>query len=562
MKTRLYGFLAAAAAPCIAALGTLAEGEYELVAGSGESTSVEGIGASASMKSPDGIKFNSDFSLLYVAEYSGQRISTIDPFTLQLTHLTGATLSLPICLEFSYDSVPNLYVSGQGSNPDTVQAVDTTTGATTTLATVGDDARGMAISNDGAILYVVSGVADEIWEIDLLGGNSLSLVASGFSNPYDLEMDIDGERLFVADRGFNLIMAVSLSSATKGDVATFAGSGTSGSADGAVGSASFYDIKVLKMAPNGSRLYVGTGSLVRIVDMATSMVSTLSTPGLTFSSIWGLDLYSDGSLYVGDEGANKIFRVGTGLPVPTSAPSPSPTTAPSPAPTPTPQAADQGTCLHSSSTVTSLAPDGRRRTTLVADLHQGDLVLAVDEDHKEIFAEVAGNPHSASAGDFYRFTIKNPAPGGASKYMITTTPFHTFPSCDGRAAAVEARTLKVGACLHTVDGRREIESIEVVAPAANDETYTLELKGASLVAVGGVFTHARMIEAHVKEGSFKAAARHHSTSKTNEKKDQVDALIEGALFKQVDALIARGVVFNHGEQKAKQQQTGHLRSGA
>ena len=51
-------------------------------------------------------------------------------------------------------------------------------------------------------------------------------------------------------------------------------------------------------------------------------------------------------------------------------------------------------------------------------------------------------------------------------------------------------------CLHTVAGKGIVESAVLVPAVEGDVTFSIELKDAGLVVVGGVFTHAKMA-AHV-----------------------------------------------------------------
>ena len=65
-----------------------------------------------------------------------------------------------------------------------------------------------------------------------------------------------------------------------------------------------------------------------------------------------------------------------------------------------------------------------------------------------------------------------------------------------------AHSLKVGDCLHTVNGKRSIESVASRAVEPGDKTVTVVLDGATdLIVVGGVVTHAKPEhpEAHGKK---------------------------------------------------------------
>lgn len=153
-----------------------------------------------------------------------------------------------------------------------------------------------------------------------------------------------------------------------------------------------------------------------------------------------------------------------------------------------------GTCVHATSTVTVLHPNGERRFLAVTELVKGAEVLAVGVDRKPAFVKVTGVGRSASAEGFVKVTM------AGSKFAIMATPHHTFPTC-GRAAGettVEAKDLLPGNCLHTINGKGEVASVELVPIKEGDVTYTIELENADLLAVGGIFTHAKMMADLIK----------------------------------------------------------------
>jgi len=159
-----------------------------------------------------------------------------------------------------------------------------------------------------------------------------------------------------------------------------------------------------------------------------------------------------------------------------------------------------GTCVHASSTVTALAADGSHHQLRLSDVGVGQRVLAVDDSRNEMFAEVVALPHSPSAESFVKITMVSSLGSKASKHSLRATLHHTFPRCGGDEA-VQAKDLKPGDCLHTATGKGIVESAEPVPVAEGDVTYTIELNGADLVAVGGVFTHAKRMMAHVAHDS-------------------------------------------------------------
>jgi len=133
-----------------------------------------------------------------------------------------------------------------------------------------------------------------------------------------------------------------------------------------------------------------------------------------------------------------------------------------------------------------------------------------------LFAEVVALPHSPSAESFVKINMVPPLGSKASKHGLRATLHHTFPRCGGDEA-VQAKDLKPGDCLHTVTGKGVVESTEPVPVVNGDVTYTIELKGADLVAVGGVFTHARGMRAHAPQPIMKDTIARTAASAVNKK---------------------------------------------
>jgi len=159
----------------------------------------------------------------------------------------------------------------------------------------------------------------------------------------------------------------------------------------------------------------------------------------------------------------------------------------------------------------------------------GQRVLAVDDSRNTIFAEVVALPHSPSAENFMMITMVPSLSSTASfKHGLQATLHHTFPKCGGDEA-IRAMDLKPGDCLHTVTGKGVVQSAVLVPVTTGDVTYTIELKGADLVAVGGVFTHAKGMTTHAPLSVVEEKVAH--SAATSLKKAEVKfALKKGQLL--------------------------------
>ena len=137
--------------------------------------------------------------------------------------------------------------------------------------------------------------------------------AASFDGPSGLAMDGSGN-LFVADYRNDLIRKITPS----GVVTTFAGSGTSGSADGTGTAASFNAPVDLAFDSNGN-LFVSDhyGHLIRKIT-PSGVVTTFAGSGTagsvdgtgtaaSFNSPWGIAIDSNDNLFIGDY-ANSLIR--------------------------------------------------------------------------------------------------------------------------------------------------------------------------------------------------------------------------------------------------------------
>lgn len=220
---------------------------------------------------------------VYVADSDNNAIRKVSPTGLV------STLSREIRSPFgvAVDEAGNVYVTASGSQA--IQKISPT-GALTLLA--------------GAILS--SGHADGV------GANA------SFDTPTGLAIDKSGN-LYVADTGNHTIRKIT----PDGTVSTLAGTaGTLGSADGAMGIASFNRPYGVAVDANGNVLVADTGNrTIRKYTALTGLVETLAgkagVPGSTdasgsqarFGSPTGVALDSLGNVYVSDASNHTVRKI-------------------------------------------------------------------------------------------------------------------------------------------------------------------------------------------------------------------------------------------------------------
>jgi len=277
----------------------ISTGVVTTFAGSTTSGHADGTGAAASFSYPTGVCTDGSGNL-YVADYSNYLIRKIVISTGVVSTLagsitpghadgTGAAASFNYPFGVCCDGIGNLYVADNGNNM--IRKIVIATGVVTTIcgSTTGGHADGTG-------------------------------AAASFISPAGIVADASGN-LYVADQGNNEIRKVVIST---GVVTTFAGSTTSGSADGTGAAASFYYPDGVALDGSGN-LYVSDeiNNEVRKIVVATGVVTTLCgslTSGHTdgtgaaasFNYPWGLCIDVSGQLYVSDGFNNEIRAISLG----------------------------------------------------------------------------------------------------------------------------------------------------------------------------------------------------------------------------------------------------------
>ena len=256
-------------------------------AGSGASSSVDGVGTAASLFQPRGI--TTDGKNLYVIDTPSSKIRIINIATGGVTTLNTSTYNT--------------------ANPTGLMAPQD-------------------ITTDGTYLYVAN--AQHISRIVIATGASSILAGSAtatgatdgvgaaarFFMPYGITTD--GKNVYVTEAGNNKVRQIVIAT---GAVTTLAGSGVSSSLDGVGAAATFTNPRGI--TTDGTNLYVvevGTSANVRKIVIATGAVTTVAGSPTLFGSVNGTGtaatftmptgITTDGTnLYIADAGAQNIRKV-------------------------------------------------------------------------------------------------------------------------------------------------------------------------------------------------------------------------------------------------------------
>ncbi|MEQ8350543.1 MAG: hypothetical protein RH862_03610 [Leptospiraceae bacterium] len=313
--------------------------------GTGSHGSIDGTGTDASFYLPRGLV--SDGERLFVADTYNHMIRQIDLGSGDVSTLagdgssgnsdgtgTGASFYYP----FSLTTDGNyLYIADK--NNHLIRRVNFKTREVITFAGTGSSgsadgigtgaslASPLAITTDGAFLYVTEGGYHLIRKINLTTREVVTLAGTGSSGFDDgtgtgasfhgsCGIATDGDYLYVADTENNTIRMVDK---TTGEVTTIAGTGSSGNNNGFGISASFSQPRGI--VSDGSYLYISDTSnkLVRKIDLTTMEVTTLAGSGSSGSSdgnginasfAFPRDITTDGNaLYLADRDYSLIRKI-------------------------------------------------------------------------------------------------------------------------------------------------------------------------------------------------------------------------------------------------------------
>jgi len=305
-------------------------------AGSGAEGAVDGLKTLAEFYSPTGIAINSE-GFFFVADRQNQLIREMSalgqvvtiagtPTTQGFSNVTDSvTFNFPSSL--ALDPSGNIFIADEGNRAIrefTPAGIATTfAGSTGTFVYTFIAPAGVATDAAGNV-YVADAGANDIIKITAKGaitkvaGNGTSGALNGagasasFNMPVALTVDGVGN-VYVADQGNNLIRLIN----TQGQVSTFAGSGTAGSANGKGTAASFNSPSGIAIDQQGN-LYVGDAGNNMIRKIAPDgTVSTLAGTGVaganngalssaTFNSPTGVVVDTYDHVYVTDTNNNLI----------------------------------------------------------------------------------------------------------------------------------------------------------------------------------------------------------------------------------------------------------------
>jgi sugar lactone lactonase YvrE len=301
------------------------------LAGSGTASSVDGVGNLATFNGSAGVAVDT-VGNIYVADVVGNKIRKVSVTGVVTTLASGFNAPQGVAV----DSVGNVYVADANNN--LIRKV-TPAGVVTTFAGDGSlgavDGTGLAASfriptalavDAAGNVYVADTGNNRIRKItpaavvSTLAGSSEGFAdgtgaAAQFDEPSGIAVDGAGN-VYVGDFVNNRIRKVTAA----GVVTTFAGQATGGFADGVGGAAKFTGPAGVAVDAAGN-VYVADFNNQRIRKItAAGAVSTLAGSGVLgfadgvgtaaqFNSPYGIAVDAAGTIYVGDQGNNRVRRI-------------------------------------------------------------------------------------------------------------------------------------------------------------------------------------------------------------------------------------------------------------
>lgn len=245
--------------------------------GGAEAGTTDGAASVATFDNPANVVTDSSGNA-YVSDYDSSRIRKIDRSGNVTTLVDQANFNAPFGLAMSPSGV--LYVQtdtddkgNKDATTGTIWQVDTVKGgATLILDDVGGRPRGIHVLSNGLILMsdltrntikTLNPTTKQI--VTIAGADGVAGFTNGtgtaarFNRPYGIDVLSDGSYL-VADQSNNCLRRVT----SAGVVSTYAGTGTAGATNGAIGSSTFNGPQGVAVAPDGS-IYVAdtVGHFVR-----------------------------------------------------------------------------------------------------------------------------------------------------------------------------------------------------------------------------------------------------------------------------------------------------------
>jgi sugar lactone lactonase YvrE len=259
---------------------------------------------------PEDLEISSD-GTFYIADTYNNVIRKVSPAGVVSTlagtgeygNKDGASATFALPRGVALDSDGNVYVADSANNR--VRKI-TSAGVVSTLVKTGlKSPQGVLVSE--STVYIADTDGNAIRKVSTSGG-ALSTVSTNVSKPKKIALSADGASLYVADSGSYRVLEVNIST---GAASVVAGSGSAGYWEGTGTEAQFRNI--WGVTRDGNTLYVSDGNgltdYVRAIDLTTKTTSLFATDYRMQDLNLPVGLRTYGAnVYVANSGIGTIHR--------------------------------------------------------------------------------------------------------------------------------------------------------------------------------------------------------------------------------------------------------------
>ncbi len=271
-----------------------------------------GTRAEALLDFPEDLEITSD-GTFYIADTYNNVIRKVTPEGVVSTFAgtgeygnkdgTGTTATFALPRGITLDSSGNVYVADSANNR--IRKITSAGVVSTLVKTVLKSPQGVVVS--GSTVYIADTEGNAIRKVSTSSG-ALTTVSTSVSKPKKLALSADGASLYVADSGSYRVLEVNIGT---GAASVIAGSGAAGYWEGTGAEALFRN--VWGITRDGNTLYVSDGNgltdYIRAIDLTTKTTSLFATDFRMQDLNYPVGLRTYGSnVYVANSGIGTIHR--------------------------------------------------------------------------------------------------------------------------------------------------------------------------------------------------------------------------------------------------------------
>ena len=326
----------------------------------------------------------------------------------------------------------------------------TATTATATSNQTAANERGVSISSDGTILYVINNTAKNVysftlstaWDVTTATSRSQSNIASDFSNPTGVTFNDDGTKMYICDFDFVTVKEYALSTAW--DETTASLNDTTSISGLISGFSGLYD---LAFSGDGTVAFVCAYGNTQVAKLSLSTAFDMSSASFTSGDVFteggvtGVDISPDGKTlltHIYNSASSKIYTLSTAYDITT-----------------------RGTA----STVTTVTNSGP------SELRNGMLFMA--QISTDVFSWTFEKQFTLGTGSFASADVGKTIEANSGKFVLTSTAgaYSQTTAPTSYAQVASGSWEMYGVVYNTTDGDLELSNLTITGTLVN-ASYT------------------------------------------------------------------------------------------